>query len=233
MCGGNPHKARPTGDGEGLSPRVRGKPNVDNRQPKWTRSIPACAGETAGSGKGCANDMVYPRVCGGNLTSAPTSTPPNGLSPRVRGKPARVLTRGGAWRSIPACAGETLAILTCVAILWVYPRVCGGNLGRRRNSTLGRGLSPRVRGKHLYASIAAAWWRSIPACAGETGQAWFRICRAKVYPRVCGGNGAMYGTTWQAQGLSPRVRGKLLSIGIKTYIRRSIPACAGETAPAR
>ena len=52
---------------------------------------------------------------------------------------------------------------------------------------------------------------------------------AKVYPRVCGGNVCRPFYPPAAVGLSPRVRGKLMvgeAIGI---LRRSIPACAGET----
>ena len=49
-----------------------------------------------------------------------------------------------------------------------------------------------------------------------------------VYPRVCGGSGALPGSELAWAGLSPRVRGKP---DYGDFIReklRSIPACAGE-----
>ena len=54
---------------------------------------------------------------------------------------------------------------------------------------------------------------------------------AGVYPRVCGGNQTATVITAWIEGLSPRVRGKLLSGGGGGGggCCRSIPACAGET----
>ena len=49
-----------------------------------------------------------------------------GLSPRVRGNPPRLT-------STPSATG-------------VYPRVCGGTLGRAVDILPAAGLSPRVRG---------------------------------------------------------------------------------------
>ena len=50
----------------------------------------------------------------------------------------------------------------------------------------------------------------------------------EVYPRVCGGTLVRYLTTYEATGLSPRVRGNLLFHLASTRSMRSIPACAGE-----
>ena len=50
---------------------------------------------------------VYPRVGGGNKAFISLRVRPSGLSPRGRGKPARVQRITDKVRSIPAWAGET------------------------------------------------------------------------------------------------------------------------------
>ena len=49
-----------------------------------------------------------------------------GLSPRVRGNPGVNQVQVGDLRSIPACAGEPQAVMLALAVVMVYPRVCGG-----------------------------------------------------------------------------------------------------------
>ena len=70
----------------------------------------------------------------------------------------------------------------------VYPRVCGGNGRLIFYARCVRGLSPRVRGKLDYATVAPTPTGSIPACAGETARLGVVVYRPAVYPRVCGGN---------------------------------------------
>ena len=196
------------------------------------RYIPACATVTFTQNEGGAGPprvrgklgseltQVHPRVCGGNAPGHP------GTSPRVRGKllPQQLLVchlgyipetpacGGLCARYIPACAGET----TQVKIVGHHPRVCGG------------GTSPRVRGKRLLACAGETGncqVRCIPACAGDV-RAWIRD---RVHPRVCGGNKTFHPSFHQPTGTSPRVRGKLPNILPEPFLRRYIPACAGET----
>ena len=111
-----------------------------------------------------------------------------------------------------------------------------------------RGLSPRVRGnrrnkidnRHRFRSIPACAGeplegcqgalgaRSIPACAGEPPRVFAVWTLTAVYPRVCGGTAAGSGRPAMLNGLSPRVRGNLLTVSISDLYERSIPACAGE-----
>ena len=69
---------------------------------------------------------VYPRVCGGTLRAAAAGSGIKGLSPRVRGNPARATGRRGWLGSIPACAGEPAGYFSSTVRCGVYPRVCGG-----------------------------------------------------------------------------------------------------------
>ena len=151
----------------GLSPRVRGNPADVRPSFPPVRSIPACAGEPPMT-TGCAGlTRVYPRVCGGTSGQATRYPQLVGLSPRVRGNQPLTANDAVPPRSIPACAGEPPFIALSRSSWEVYPRVCGGTARSRRTHSDHQGLSPRVRGNRLAASIAKRVWRSIPACAGE------------------------------------------------------------------
>ena len=173
--------------------------------------------------------MVYPRVCGGNITIAGGMQPSGGLSPRVRGKRDFADLSADTWGSIPACAGETMVGTRWRKAKRVYPRVCGGNRSRIADLRRGKGLSPRVRGKRRIPLSVWCWSRSIPACAGETTTRESRNDHQQVYPRVCGGNHCVRVPPEHPFGLSPRVRGKLTLPPDALEKGRSIPACAGET----
>ena len=155
VCGGNAAGRKVRNDGVGLSPRVRGKQCRAKTTTSCEGSIPACAGETGAVQGQRERQRVYPRVCGGNSTASGGNSGPVGLSPRVRGKLALVLSAGLAQGSIPACAGETRAYASGEPVRTVYPRVCGGNHKSNSPCPTGVGLSPRVRGKRR-----TRYWRS-------------------------------------------------------------------------
>ena len=70
----------------------------------------------------------------------------------------------------------------------VYPRVGGGNALHLPFNALGKGLSPRGRGKHAAGAETREEIRSIPAWAGETRGTDDNHRLSPVYPRVGGGN---------------------------------------------
>ena len=146
VCGGTIVACRDALPASGLSPRVRGNPRRQPDRRPQTGSIPACAGEPAGTAPTSSSTRVYPRVCGGTARPRRAACPRPGLSPRVRGNRARPAGRGGRRRSIPACAGEPPSPSTRWTPWTVYPRVCGGTpMGLARDEAAA-GLSPRVRG---------------------------------------------------------------------------------------
>ena len=132
---------------EGLSPRGRGKQafGVDGRLS--IGSIPAWAGETAFAVSPHSLARVYPRVGGGNYAVSGIAIRASGLSPRGRGKPAANCLANASTRSIPAWAGETYLSEANALAVEVYPRVGGGNAHVHIPIRLGKGLSPRGRGK--------------------------------------------------------------------------------------
>ena len=228
VCGGTHVALHVGGEGEGLSPRVRGNLHQAAEGVVLAGSIPACAGEPAARTGTSIRRRVYPRVCGGTLYLATTCVVWWGLSPRVRGNRRCSSSTRPEPGSIPACAGEPRARRSGISRPGVYPRVCGGTVSGCGQTSRVMGLSPRVRGNPLHLDRDRGDIRSIPACAGEPGGRWRRTAAARVYPRVCGG------TPWRANrlmrkpGLSPRVRGNQRDDEERIFGSGSIPACAGE-----
>ena len=70
-------------------------------------------------------------------------------------------------------------------------------------------------------------------CTGEPVSPAARSRRGKVYPRVYGGTASRASCTPMTGGLSPCVRGNLLSFFDRCQRRGSIPVCTGEPRSAR
>ena len=228
VCGGTATAVAVRQPLAGLSPRVRGNRATVPGSAGRVGSIPACAGEPRQPFPHRGRRKVYPRVCGGTAHKAWRSDTIGGLSPRVRGNRGRSLAASAYVGSIPACAGEPLVYVLGVALLVVYPRVCGGTRQSRAGQVPDRGLSPRVRGNPFSGLANLAIARSIPACAGEPAKYPARPPRRGVYPRVCGGTHFPGLQTWLLRGLSPRVRGNPPRRRHYDGSQGSIPACAGE-----
>ena len=167
VCGGTSYLLAGRFCREGLSPRVRGNRILDGRVILRERSIPACAGEPTPAYHCRWQSGVYPRVCGGTMTTQSTTPFLLGLSPRVRGNLSRLYPYPPGERSIPACAGEPSPHPALLPYRRVYPRVCGGTSWMWRWRSEHRGLSPRVRGNRHNHSGLGICAGSIPACAGE------------------------------------------------------------------
>ena len=131
---------------QGLSPRVRGNQLPVRQRFALLRSIPAGAGEPLRCAWPIRLSRVYPRGCGGTLLGDDAGVGGQGLSPRVRGNPDRILVGRAGKRSIPAGAGEPDRSRADPRRRRVYPRGCGGTSGRTRGASGTWGLSPRVRG---------------------------------------------------------------------------------------
>ena len=195
----------------------------------FTRSIPACAGESP-TKSGCTTAAtVYPRVCGGIVVSVMPSLPGMGLSQRVRGNRTMGAAVPVVVRSIPACAGESPAGRGPASTVEVYPRVCGGIDEAITATATTEGLSPRVRGNRSFLGFCSSRSRSIPACAGESHVQATMHHLLQVYPRVCGGIAGRRRPDRVLRGLSPRVRGNPQHQSRCHGANRSIPACAGES----
>ena len=92
----------------GSSPRMRGKPALEERSPVSGRIIPAHAGQTPLHD---TYDNVFPdhpRACGANSIVSSLGISQAGSSPRMRGKRAGRHDQCGDGRIIPAHAGQTV-----------------------------------------------------------------------------------------------------------------------------
>ncbi len=127
--GGTQEKRRAIHQDKGLSPRGRGNRASPGRGSPFSGSIPAWAGEPHRMLTRCMTNAVYPRVGGGTAWNRNSCPLARGLSPRGRGNLLLKLEEGINRRSIPAWAGEPMAVRGCDGGKGVYPRVGGGTLG--------------------------------------------------------------------------------------------------------
>ena len=230
VCGENCDGLRRASRRGGSSPRVRGKPHHSQRVRAFPRLIPACAGKTSKATHPQRQRPAHPRVCGENRVVVEFNIIHRGSSPRVRGKPALQMYTIGRKGLIPACAGKTLPTPRPSGEAWAHPRVCGENSRLRNRTGLGRGSSPRVRGKQPVRRIRGSRAGLIPACAGKTAPRQSPPTMNWAHPRVCGENTKTSCFNLFTGGSSPRVRGKLVAAHDDLPPVRLIPACAGKTA---
>ena len=154
-----------------------------------------------------------------------------GLSPRVRGSLVLTMLRRSPLRSIPASAGQPVAVGVAGALGKVYPRECGAAASSRCRWYPSRGLSPRVRGSLVHGYPGRVDRRSIPASAGQPIFMASSNTASGVYPRECGAAWAPVWLTGWKSGLSPRVRGSHEATKCAVGVLRSIPASAGQPLP--
>jgi len=145
-CGATFKGPQRTRSPEGLSPRMRGHPDIVAGGDDCERSIPACAGPPRTGRAGTRRSWVYPRVCGATRSIGRSKALEIGLSPRVRGHRLRLKVSSGMQGSIPACAGPPAGKEAGPYQKQVYPRVCGATSMTSVHIAASLGLSPRVRG---------------------------------------------------------------------------------------
>ena len=191
-------------------------------------SIPACTGKPYPQSRRPCVYRVYPRVYGETFHWTSKAPLGPGLSPRVRGNLAALDHRVGNDGSIPACTGKPGPGSCRAGRRPVYPRVYGETSRAACASSLGYGLSPRVRGNRALHSGPLSNTRSIPACTGKPPERQIARARSAVYPRVYGETARVVMTWTSCKGLSPRVRGNPQRPKPRGRGRGSIPACTGK-----
>ena len=110
-----------------------------------------------------------------------------------------------------------------------HPRACGENRREGRRVRWKRGSPPRVRGKHLAEVEEGKAERITPARAGKTPRKSDRRAARRDHPRACGENARSRASARCEAGSPPRVRGKLLFLGVALCAHRITPARAGKT----
>ena len=233
VCGEQERCAKRAGLDNGSSPRVRGTAHAGGPGHTQGRFIPACAGNRPKWHTCSHPHSVHPRVCGEQLLTNEEIADIAGSSPRVRGTGHRALHSRHVDRFIPACAGNSIVAPVFATSPAVHPRVCGEQGIRPNRWVRIAGSSPRVRGTESELYHRGLQRRFIPACAGNRTGGEGSISRNTVHPRVCGEQFRRVIVTLLSVGSSPRVRGTVERKVNSGVIQRFIPACAGNSAPAR
>ena len=195
---------------------------------RLNRFIPACAGNARSAPRLSGPCAVHPRVCGERIRPGSHCSFEFGSSPRVRGTLRQEVALEIIKRFIPACAGNAVIVPSYLKTLTVHPRVCGERLNVIFHECPAAGSSPRVRGTLLNSHAAEDIIRFIPACAGN---AWSKPTprgTVSVHPRVCGERAVGSCASSQLSGSSPRVRGTPRAVTARQFVKRFIPACAGN-----
>ena len=124
-------------DGEGTSPRTRGKPGVVDGAVQNQRNIPAHAGKTRKGGVRVAATKEHPRARGENAVRKAFLELHLGTSPRTRGKPPICSRVNGLVRNIPAHAGKTAGLSFFSSSSAEHPRARGENIEHARLGDIG------------------------------------------------------------------------------------------------
>src|SRR5690554_134853 len=151
-----------------------------------------------------------------------------GLSPRMRGTGQQTVAADIDDRFIPADAGNGVLRPERIRIEAVYPRGCEERDVQPALHCLVSGLSPRMRGTETIFNNGVNNGRFIPADAGNGFLSFKHQAGFTVYPRGCGERIPYQLLDAWARGLSPRMRGTVISMGNSPNERRFIPADAGN-----
>ena len=211
--GGENKKSDHTDPGaSGSSPRGRGKRTGGSSTATPTRLIPAWAGKTA------------------RLLRASVRGP--GSSPRGRGKPGALPAHCHGIGLIPAWAGKTGWSSHRWGAWSAHPRVGGENPASTLGVSMGAGSSPRGRGKPRERDACFVGLGLIPAWAGKTFAPTPKSIHGEAHPRVGGENEIARAEDVNANGSSPRGRGKPVMSTTDSAVTGLIPAWAGKTSSA-
>ena len=217
----------------GSSPRVWGTPPLMLVVKGGRRFIPACVGNSICQDHSGRRLAVHPRVCGELMTNKLAVPASNGSSPRVWGTRQCRRVSSCLLRFIPACVGNSYRRHLECTIYAVHPRVCGelGTLSIGLPRTCGS--SPRVWGTPADYTVVRDLSRFIPACVGNSCFGRSMRPSGRVHPRVCGELSVRPIFSIMDIGSSPRVWGTLVNRPVMLFQMRFIPACVGNSSPAR
>ena len=134
-------------DGDGSSPRLRGRATRPQAPDPEPRIIPAPAGKGGGASARTSSPRDHPRACGEGQPSTRRTSSGHGSSPRLRGRGPRRRTRRPTRGIIPAPAGKGRRRPRPGRRSGDHPRACGeGKVGLRAYVD-DDGSSPRLRGR--------------------------------------------------------------------------------------
>ena len=191
-------------------------------------SIPTHAGKPYDADNLRPIARVYPHACGETWVWKWNTPIGLGLSPRMRGNRIRGGRAYGHHGSIPTHAGKPVEFYLTDGPIRVYPHACGETDKPGLPDKTDTGLSPRMRGNPSFVPVLKAIKGSIPTHAGKPRVNQCGFCEDRVYPHACGETNYSVSIGRFLPGLSPRMRGNLLSRGFFFHRPGSIPTHAGK-----
>ena len=213
----------------GSSPRWRGTRVGGSGGKFCPRIIPALAGNTVISHGRPYAASDHPRAGGEHIAPSNATVCNNGSSPRWRGTPLFPRLREPRYRIIPALAGNTNPDCRISEHRSDHPRAGGEHPVQSGLPVIVHGSSPRWRGTLAVPALFLFQCRIIPALAGNTPWAIFRMVYRPDHPRA-GGEHVVNTRSQDLQyGSSPRWRGTLSNGVFQRHHIRIIPALAGNT----
>ena len=170
----------------GSSPHARGTPAMIHVTDGQPGIIPACAGNTghlAFSGK---LRLDHPRMRGEHLGGAGVHVGEQGSSPHARGTRFVAHAFVPVVGIIPACAGNTRCPTASGPASRDHPRMRGEHSRMHFMHLFWEGSSPHARGTQAADEPGAGHLGIIPACAGNTPNAFIRHVGHGDHPRMRG-----------------------------------------------
>ena len=214
---------------DGSSPRMRGTPSDSHSVSSCLRIIPAHAGNSRPRAPESSALPDHPRACGELPTWSAKKTLAGGSSPRMRGTHTIEDAKQAGLRIIPAHAGNSVRPRRSPCPESDHPRACGELCPTTEITVPGIGSSPRMRGTQGREEARAFIRRIIPAHAGNSVPCSPRSRQPSDHPRACGELASSQRAVPIGIGSSPRMRGTLERTLLRDFLRRIIPAHAGNS----
>ena len=191
----------------GSSPRGRGTLQRGPWPEAGPRFIPARAGNMSSLCRCIAPETVHPRAGGEHDAHQLGPRRGDGSSPRGRGTSVTDYAAVGAYRFIPARAGNICRAGRASGRRAVHPRAGGEHPSRTTRRSARTGSSPRGRGTFVGPVALRVDVRFIPARAGNIRAGPPRRHRPPVHPRAGGEHSVHRRWRIRRAGSSPRGRG--------------------------
>ncbi len=213
----------------GLSPYLRGTPEIRSRRYFGLRFIPVLTGNTVRAERFVLAVLVYPRTYGEHNGDIDARDGVYGLSPYLRGTHINEYGASINVRFIPVLTGNTINSFDICHITPVYPRTYGEHIRGGQATVLRHGLSPYLRGTPCPQHAVIIKTRFIPVLTGNTRSLMFISLCIPVYPRTYGEHLVTGRELNQFCGLSPYLRGTRQCETQFGDHRRFIPVLTGNT----
>ena len=193
--------------GSGSSPLARGTYQANTTAPVVARFIPARAGNPLRPSVRVRCRWAHLRSRGEHWTPFFADQISFGSSPLARGTRCRRGSWCGAWRLIPARAGNTTPVSVGACRRTAHPRSRGEHGIPAMKPPEEYGSSPLARGTRLRCRVLLLCRRLIPARAGNTDNPKAAAAYRAAHPRSRGEHQALSSSSRRFRGSSPLARG--------------------------